>query len=548
MTVGRSVLAGATLLMIGTRMTSGCAPVPADDCTSLHNCPLEGGDTGSVVHDDAEIDAGAGADSPAGDAAACDPVRSPSEDPCVIDEMFGVFVSPLGSDGNAGTRASPLMTVGHGIDLAKATGKRVYVCAGTFPEALVVGAPRDGIAVYGGFDCGTWTYSATNRVAIAPPQTGYALELDGLSRGATFTDIEFDAQRANLANPGESSIAVFVSGSQNVNFQRVAMVAANATDGAAGPSAQAHGDGGGGATNWYGTPPAYAELNGNNATSAGAGAQRACVCADNTSSIGGAGGVGPVDGGPAPGPGLPSYPNDAGAGLGGRNGVQCVEGAGLAGADAPPLSSGIPSASWGSVSATGWTPASGTAGSSGQPGQGGGGGGDGPGATGGGGSGACGGCGGAGGKGGTGGGSSIALLSFQSAVGLNDCTLTASNAGRGGAGGDGEAGQPGSLVGGIQSASGCPGGGGGSGTGGNGGQGGPGGLSLGIGYSGTAPLFDGSGVAPGQSLARVVTGAAGAAGTPGLAGLPATTNVGQPQPGAAGPLGAPGLAQPVLSL
>jgi hypothetical protein len=84
-----------------------------------------------------------------------------------------------------------------------------------------------------------------------------------------------------------------------------------------------------------------------------------------------------------------------------------------------------------------------------------------PAATGGG-SGACGGCGDAGGMGGTGGGSSIALLSFQSAVALTDCILAASNAGRGGTGGSGEAGQPGSLVGGNGNASGCQGGGGGS--------------------------------------------------------------------------------------
>jgi hypothetical protein len=442
------------------------------------------------------------------------------------------------------------MTVGHGIDLAKPAGKRVYVCAGTFPEALVVGAPRDGVAVYGGFDCGTWAYSVTQRVAIAPPQTGYALELDGLVRGATFTDIEFDAQRANLADPGESSIAVFVSGSQNVIFQRVVMVAANATDGAAGASAQAHLDGGSGATNWYGTPPAYAELNGNNATSAGAGAERACTCADITSSVGGAGGAGPSDGGSPPGPGLPSYTNDAGAGFAATNGLLCGGGGSPVrnGSDAPVGSDASAKSSLGAVASTGWTPASGADGSSGQPGQGGGGGGDGPAASGGGGSGACGGCGGAGGKGGTGGGSSMALFSFQSAVALTDCTLTASNAGRGGAGGNGEAGQPGSLVGGNGNASGCQGGGGGSGTGGNGGQGGPGGLSLGIGYSGIAPLFDGSAVAPGQNLARVVMGAAGAAGTPGLAGVPATTSVGQPQAGTAGPLGAPGVAQAVLNL
>jgi hypothetical protein len=487
----------------------------------------------------------------AGNGPACDAASAPSDNPCVIAEAYGVFVSPAGTDGKVGTRAAPVFSIGHGMDLAKAAGKRVYVCAGAFGESLVVDPSRDGVNVYGGFDCGTWTYSATNRVTVGPSQPGYALEVEGLAHGAVFEDLEFDAPRASLANPGQSSIAVLVSGSQGVSFERVVMVAGNGTDGAPGASGQDHGDGGAGngASNWFGTAPAYAELNGNDATSSSAGSQNVCACGDATSSTGGQGGAGPGDGGQVPGPGLPSYGSDAGAGTPGRNGAACGAGGSpvLSGGDGLTIAAALIGDLPGTVSGSGWAPANGAAGADGQPGQGGGGGGDGPAGVGGGGGGACGGCGGAGGKAGAGGGSSIALLSYQSVVALESCTLTTNNAGNGGAGGYGEAGQPGSFIDGNGSVGGCPGGGGGSGSGGNGGQGGPGGLSLGIGYAGTAPTFDGSPVSPAQTPARILMGRAGAAGTSGLGGPAAATGVGQPQPGADGPAGLAGVAQAVLS-
>jgi hypothetical protein len=543
----RVAVAFALACCSATWIGFGCAPLPGDDCGSQHNCPLADGAAVDVVSDAGPADNEATAD--AGDGPACDAASAPSDDPCVIAEAYGVFVSPAGTDGNVGTRAAPVFSIGHGMDLAKAAGKRVYVCAGAFGESLVVDPSRDGVNVYGGFDCGTWTYSATNRVTVGPSQPGYALEVEGLAHGAVFEDLEFDAPRASLANPGQSSIAVFVSGSQGVSFERVVMVAGNGTDGAPGASGQDHGDGGAesGASNWFGTAPAYAELNGNDATSGSAGSQKMCACGDATSSTGGQGGAGPADGGQLPGPGLPSYGGDAGEGTPGRNAVACTGGVGVGGADAPNSQSGVANPSWGSLSTTGWLPTVGADGSDGAPGQGGGGGGDGPAGVGGGGGGACGGCGGAGGKAGAGGGSSIALLSYQSAVTLVGCTLTANNAGNGGAAGNGEAGQPGSLIAGTQGGSGCPGGGGGSGSGGNGAQGGPGGLSVGIGYAGTAPTFDGGPVSPAQTPARILVGRAGAAGTSGLGGPAAATGVGQPQPGADGPAGLAGAAQAVLS-
>jgi hypothetical protein len=424
------------------------------------------------------------------------------------------------------------------MDLAKAAGKRVYVCGGSYAEQLVVGTSRDGVNVYGALDCAMWTYGAGSRVVVAPTQNGNALEIEGLQTGVTFEDVEFDAQNASAGIPGASSVAVFVSSSQGTMFDRVTMVAGNGSDGAPGGSI-------GTATNWFGTPPAYAELNGNNAGDAGGAPTKQCTCADQSQTSGGQGG-GPMNI-PSPGAGTPVY-SDAGAGVAGMNAIVCGSGGSppANGADAPAPLAEVPSTSLGVCSTSGWLPGVGITGADGKPGQGGGGGGNGRLSTGSGGGGACGGCGGAGGKPGQGGGASIALLSFQSSITLTGCSLTANAAGNGGSGGSGEAGQAGGSPGmptGSGVGSGCAGGAGGAGAGGNGGQGGPGGLSLGIGYVGTPPTIDGAVVTQPSAHPGITIGAAGAGAAGGLRGASATNSTGPA--GALGASGQPGVAAAV---
>jgi hypothetical protein len=423
------------------------------------------------------------------------------------------------------------------MDLAKAAAKRVYLCAGSYPEQLVVGSSRDGVNVYGALDCATWTYRAANRVVVAPAQSGYALEVEGLQTGVTFEDIEFDAQNASAGIPGASSVAVFVSTSQGICFDRVTMVAGSANDAAPGGSTRT-------ATNWFGTPPAYAELNGNNAEDAGGAPSKQCTCADQSQTSGGQGG-GPMNI-PSPGAGTPAY-SDAGAGVSGGNALSCASGGtGQNGGDAPVPTANTSGGSPGSCLQSGWLLGAGSLGDDGKPGQGGGGGGNGRLSTGSGGGGACGGCGGAGGKPGQGGGASIALLSFQSSITLTGCSLTANAAGNGGSGGGGEAGQAGGSPGmptGSGVGSGCAGGAGGAGAGGNGAQGGAGGLSLGIGYVGTPPTIDGAVVSQASTHSGITIGAAGAGGAGGLRGASATNSTGPA--GALGASGQPGVAAAV---
>ncbi len=510
--------------IVGTVALAGCNPSVADYC-SLGSPECSAPDATAA---DAGRDEGAEAEvAPSG----CDPTKPPHDEACVVDDAFGIFVSLAGSDANPGSKSAPVRSISHAMDLAKAAAKRVYICAGSYPEQLLVGTSRDGVNVYGGLDCATWTYSAANKVVVAPAQSGYALEVEGLQTGVTFEDIEFDAQSAT--NGGESSIAVFASGSQNVALHRVTIVAGNATDGMPGPPQ--------GPSDWYGIPPSYSELNGMSASDAGGAPSTTCTCPDQASSTGGAGG-GPMNI-PTPSAGQPSY-GDAGAGAGGMNAVSCGSG-GTAqnGANAPSPLADTPSTLFGACSATGWTPGVGVTGANGKPGQGGGGGGNSTLSSGSGGSGACGGCGGWGGKGGAGGGSSVALLSYQSNVALVSCLLTAGAGGNGGAGGAAETGQAGGIMGGNGNLGGCPGGAGGAGAGGNGGQGGPGGLSLGIGYVGTPPTIDGVVVTQATTHSGITIGAAGAGGAGGLRGASATNSTGPA--GALGGSGQPGVAAAV---
>jgi hypothetical protein len=431
--------------------------------------------------------------------------------------MFGVFVSTAGSDNNAGTMASPVATLGHAMDLAKAAGKRVYACGGTYAsENLVVGASRDGVSAYSGLDCSVmpWTYNASKVATVAPTAAGYALRVTGLSTGVSFEDFGFVAQPGAAA--GDSSIAVFISGPSHVVLRRCAVQAAGGAPGAD-PSPLG---------------PAAPAPSGNPGTlGSGGDAKPNPAC---TMSIGGAGGPPSSNDGGQNGndgkdgqPGAPNHGSaaaqDCGNGSSGKNGSTGSVGGSGAGAS-----------SWAALSASGWTPSAGEPGVPGAVGQGGGGGAS-LDSSGGGGSGGAGGCGGTGGAAGTGGGSSIALLAYQSSVDLEACTLQAASAGRGGNGAAGQVGQARGLHGNGFGAA-CPGGNGGVGGSGGPGGGGAGGLSAGVIWSGTAPTISGASVPTATTLPNVSLGALGASGKDGAG---SSTGTGS---------GKPGIAQAVVQL
>ncbi len=355
----------------------------------------------------------------------------------------------------------------------------------------------------------------------------------------TFEDIEFDAQNASAGAPGASSVAVFVSTSQGISFDRVTMVAGSANDGAPG-GCNRHRD------QLVRHAARVCGAQREQRRGRGRGAEQTVHVRRPIADLRRTGRRADEH----PVAWLPERRRyaDAGAGAGGmqrhvmRKSVADRTERGRCAGPRREYAQYLARhllADW--LAAGCWSP-----GADGKPGQGGGGGGNGSSRADRAAAGACGGCGGGGGQGGPGGGASIALLSFQSSIALADCTLTAGAAGNGGAGSTGEGGQAGGSPGngsGAGAGVGCPGGAGGAGAGGNGGQGGPGGLSLGIGYVGTPPTIDGAVVTQASTHSGITIGAAGAGGAGGLRGASATNSTGPA--GALGASGQPGVAAAV---
>ena len=388
----------------------------------------------------------------------------------MIDEEYGVFVSPDGDDDSGdGSRANPYATIAKGIEEAAASEKRVYACAdgGVYDESVTIDDAASGLEMFGGFSCDDWSYSETAKSRVASP-TALALHIDGVT-GVRIEDFAFEAADATM--PGESSIGGFVVNSTSVLFRRAQF---GAGTGRAGESGTLEGF----------AYPAQSALNGNSESAAGG--EKTCPCQSGLSSIGGAGGP-PASSGQAGSMGLPNH----GGGQPGTPGSCGSTGTGNDGAPAPAAERASGALSLGTASATGWQSTAGDNGVPGAPGQGGGGGASRNG-VGRGGGGGCGGCGGNGGKGGQGGGSSIALLVVNSPVVLESCALVARDAGNGGSGRAGQPGQQDVGAGGgvILMINSCGGGNGGPGGSGGASGGGAGGISVGLVWNGEEPMID----------------------------------------------------------
>jgi hypothetical protein len=434
-----------------------------------------------------------------------------SESACWTNEL-GVFVSSdAGDDSAAGTKEAPFKTIKRGIE--SAGGKNVYVCVGTKDykeETIKLNTGTDGIHIYGGFECSTWTY-ATTRSAQVLSDSNIALRIDGLKKGAHIENVSFQAADATGTGVDASSYGAFVTGSKGVVLTRVKLTAGAGAKGADGEAGAKGADAAaagalqtGAAALCGGTPP-----------SADGGVWAGPICG----SRGGDGGKAVLDSAGGSGfSGTPSLnvtpPNQANLGAGATDGTKGKDGTDGSPGDGGAL--GVAAADAGTFAMTGFSPASGHDGGAGFPGQGGGGGGASKGSAtcrgASGGAGGMGGCGGQAGKAGGGGGASVGLFSWASEVSLFASTVQGRAGGAAGAGGKG--GQRG-----LGAAGGAGGGqdpdalvalGGGGGRGGNGGpggngSGGTGGPSYAIVYGETKPTYDAD---------TVLT-----AGTPGAAGV-----------------------------
>jgi hypothetical protein len=490
---------------VADRSEAGDGSIAADTATADRS-PMDG-DGGT----DASTDRAGGS--------VCDPDggRSPVDNPCLVSERYGVFVSPAGSDATgAGTRVAPFQTINRGLQAAKRETMRVFVCDnGTgFTDPITVDATLESLAVYGGFDCAQWTLVANARTRVHPP-AGLALTVSGITTGVTFENLDLQGADAAI---GASSIAVQVRSSLQVLFRNVRMTAGKGGAGSAGVDGVAGRDGEPTGPNHRGKP-----------------ASCTLPIASQPGGIAAAGACGSKGGnGGACDLALGSQPGESGTPQDGVDPLNQANGGthwladrmGYKGSDGVAGLSGAPNPRLGTFSAPGYVLAApGGDGMDGRAAQGGGGGSAGEpdpanlciGASGG--AGGMGGCGGTHGTGGGAGGASVALLSWTSGITLDRCELISANGGSGGNGGHGGVGGLGSLgaEGGdgiidvdagaslVGAGSGGPGGRGGPGGGGAGGNGGP---SYGIVYAGGRPSQIG-----GTTVNR------GAGGIPGIGGL-----------------------------
>ena len=233
--------------------TLGCSVGSPGTCTSLGKClattPTDAAaDSGIDVYPPMADETDAGFDvngeaqdafewSNEADALSCTADKSPSSQPCLIDDAFGVFVSASGNDGASGAKSEPTKTVTEGIARALATGKsRVFICQGIYTEQVVLDAQHDGVSLYGGFDClqgWAWTGGKTQVVA---PAARSALQIDSTSKPPSIEDVTFvapDGVGQDASGAGNSSVAAFVHHA-NAILRRVVLIAGKGADGAAG--------------------------------------------------------------------------------------------------------------------------------------------------------------------------------------------------------------------------------------------------------------------------------------------------------------------------
>lgn len=432
----------------------------------------------------------------------CDGAKLPTQDACVIDEGLGIFVSKsLGKDDGDGTRAKPFATLQKAITVAAVSSKRVYACAESYSESIVL---AEGVSLFGNIACANgWNVDAARHATIVGT-TVPTVKASKLTAPLRIEALYIEGPAAT--QPSSSSIALIAVDVKALVVANSALMAKKAAAGAKGLP---------GPTLTNGT-----DVDGTNAKHAGkcafvthAGCQSyysnnpggTNTCLGASGIEGGRGGDGGYGGYYQKTTTLTKVEDPTAGYVGGANtgspGNGTVTGAaGLAGPD------GVDgkSSTGGVITADGWVPGDGTAGTNGKPGQGGGGGGGGGmtaleatsggdwfGNTGSGGG--AGGCPGTAGTAGKGGGASIGLISWTSVVRLEATTVSAGDGGDGGEGDVGTVirggGRAGATKGAYpQTAGGNGGMGGWAGTSGHG----AGGHSIGVAFKGALPDLGGA--------------------------------------------------------
>ena len=168
-------------------------------------------------------------DAPAATTPGSAPTAPPVGGPAKTDELtdaFGIFVSPRGNDSAEGSHLRPLATIQAGIEAGKKVGKRVYVCSGTFHEALTI---ANSISVIGGLDCTNdeWRVGGV-RTRIESP-TSPAMRAANITSATRIEGLEVLAPDATATSG--SSFALIADHSSALVIASSKLVAGNAKNG-----------------------------------------------------------------------------------------------------------------------------------------------------------------------------------------------------------------------------------------------------------------------------------------------------------------------------
>lgn len=214
-----------------------------------------------------------------------------------LTERFGVFVTPSGRADGDGSRFAPVATIAQGVALATPKLLRVYVCAGTYAEAITMAS---GVSILGGYDCSNpnaWRRGgARSRVAPATIPVVTARDIDRTTRFAGFEVVAPEGHTQLDPPSPRSSIAFFARNAGALTVADARIVAQRAGDGAPGVeppqlSLPATATGGGGTADSGAFSPSGLLVIKRQA--GGAGGAGACVGAPGVQAgVGGAGGFG----------------------------------------------------------------------------------------------------------------------------------------------------------------------------------------------------------------------------------------------------------------
>jgi hypothetical protein len=201
--------------------------------------------------------AGAGAEGPPGSAPPPPdgkpaPVTGAPAD-SELNENYGVFVAPSGAAGAPGTRQAPLSTIAEGIERAKESGKRVYVCEGSYAEQLTI---EDGISVIGALDCGTATWKSGGEPSKLEGPASPVLRARDIKTATRIDGFTVTAPDGTAEEP--SSIVLIAERASTLTLANSTLIAGAGLDGEAGvegvqlvPSGGGNGEAGrAGNTNW----------------------------------------------------------------------------------------------------------------------------------------------------------------------------------------------------------------------------------------------------------------------------------------------------------